>query len=193
MEKKNKVEEESTGTGIVLESCDGVEITVQKTEKERNPLPVKEWLLAEIANIQKQLPTKKGWSPNLNWEFLIKEDGFENRKVWMNTSMIASLDSKLYNYYLSVMGLQDIEDGAIIKPTDMIGKLCYVMVVNSTKKKGKQLISEIKNYNPKDVKSDLPSGKADVKKEVVAEKKVNEETKKNDEEVNTDDINLDDL
>jgi hypothetical protein len=182
--------------GFVLESVDSIEIKVDKSDKsaDRSPLPEKEWLLAEIYNIQKQLPSSKDFKPSLNWEFHFKEESLEGRKIWMNTSLIASLNSKLYGYYLAVMGLKDFDDGAIIKPADMIGKWCYVMIVPSTKKKGKQVVHDLKYYDGKvDKKDKINEVKpSDEKKESVAKKQVEKQEKEND-EVKVDDIDLDNL
>jgi hypothetical protein len=185
---------ENNNGGIIMENVDGIEIKIDKKAKEMEPLPYKEWILVRITNITKQLPNKEGWHPSFNWEFTIQEEGFKNRKIWLSTSMLATLKSKLYTYYLEIMGLKDkdIEDGSVIKPSELIGKMCYIMVVESIKKPGKQLISDVKHYKPE--KDDIKEIKEPtVKKEAPAKKAVEKEQKDEDESIDVENIDFDKL
>ena len=71
-----------------LVPVEGISIKVDKTLKPKNPLPIKEWLLAFVANVAVQKATKPGWNDQLNFEFHIKETGMEGRRIWANTSML---------------------------------------------------------------------------------------------------------
>lgn len=181
----------------MYENVDNVEIIVDKKKKEFIKLPEKEWILTEIVEVKKQLPTKAGWNANFNWTFIIKEPGYENRKIWYNTSMIAVPESKFYSLYLEVMGLKDLDDGAIIKPTDLLNKKCYIMVVQSRKNKDRQLISEIKNYK-EEQKSEKEVVSVTSKSEKVNSEKegkvISKDVKKTEEELeNIDEITFDDI
>lgn len=135
----------------ILEDIDGIVLKHDKNAK-FNPLPEKEWILAKVAEIKKQLPTKEGWQPQLNFEFHIQEEGHVGRRMWANTSFLLGPDTKLFEYYTAIMGLKDLEDGQEIKLQDMKNKLCYIMVGVAKKNKDKQVIVGIKHCdkNPKD-------------------------------------------
>lgn len=193
--------EEKKNTGMDFEDIDGLVIVVDKTKKEFPLLPTKEWILAKVNSIKKQLPTRKGWNAQLNWEFVILEEEFKGRKFWLNTGLVALPDSKLYKTYAALTGRDELDDKEEIKLSGVIEMVCYVMLENSTKKKGKQIIMSLKhsdeqkkNDTSKDVEE--TTKKAKVKKEEVEVKKekIDEESESSGiDEINLDDINIDDI
>ena len=176
----------------LLESVDGIEIKVEKYKKEFSLLPVKEWLLAKIVDVKKRIPTIKSWSPSLHWTFLILEENLKNRKIWHDTSIIATVDSKFYSLYTEVMGLSDIADGTIIKPSDLLEKMCYIMIDVSKKKKDFQVVSAIKHYV--EVKEDIKKTVDEIKTaENLKEKSIKNSAEEESDDLNLEDINLDEL
>lgn len=166
---------------------DGVLIKVDKSEKPRNPLPIKEWLLAFVGNVAIQKATTPGWNDQLNFEFHLKEEGMEGRRIWSNTSMLMTPETKLYEYYTAIMGKKELADGEEVKISDMIGKYCYIMVVDSKKKKDKQLIDSVKFC-------EKPPKEGETKEKTPLEKKEKAVTKEvESDSLNLEDVNLDDI
>jgi len=173
----------------ILLPVDGITIKVDKSAKERNPFPIKEWILAFVSNVAVQKATKAGWNDQLNFEFHIKEVGMEGRKIWANTSMLMTPETRLYEFYTAIMGKKELEDGADVKISDMIGKFCYIMVVDSKKKKGKQLVDIIKFCDNPPKEEDMTETKSEKKADAI----VSQDASADDGEINLEDVSLDDI
>jgi len=176
----------------VLESIDGV---VVKVERGNEPVVEKEWLLAKVNNISRQKSNIEGWNDSFHWEFLIYDERAKNRKVWANSSLYVTQGTRTYNWITSIMGVNEIAVGSDIKMSDLIGKFCYIMMVASTKKKGKQVVGEIKFCDKKasEISDDVEEIKETTTKKENKKKVVEEQPQDDEEEINIDDINLDDI
>ena len=192
---------EQTKKEIVLESIDGMSFKVEATyEKNNDPLPEKEWLVAKIVNFSKKISDIEGWKDSLKWEFLIFDESAKNRKIWADTSLYFSQGSKTYNWCLAVLGQKEIPVGEEIAVDKIKGSFVYIMIVPSTKKKGRQVVSDLKFYDKKapedsDLVEDMKeeSTKKEAKVTKAAEKKAVAKEEPEADEINLDDINLDDV
>ena len=182
-ETKNKAPE--------LESLDGVII---KVERGNEPLVEKEWLLAKVNLVSRQKSTIEGWNDSFHWEFLILDERAKNRKVWSNSSLYVTQGTRTYQWIISIMGVEEIPIGGDIKMTDLIGKFCYIMMVASTKKKGKQVVGEIKTCTDK--VDAIAKDTEEIKEKTTKKENKKQESPEVDnstDEVSIEDINLDDI
>ncbi len=187
---------EQTKKETVLENIDSMSFMVESSDVQRDPLPEKEWLLARIQNLSKKISDVEGWKDSLKWEFSLLDESCKDRRIWADTSLYFTQGTKTYNWCIAVMGVKEVVVGADIKISDVKGKLCYIMIVPSTKKKGRQVVSDIKHYEKK-------AGEAAIEAEKIKETATKKETKqtaatthketKTQEEPATDQINLDDI
>jgi hypothetical protein len=180
------------------ESVDGIEITVETKKKEYPTLPVKEWLLAKITEVKKQIPDREGWGPKLHWTFSLVDEQYSSRKMWYDTSMIATPDSKLYALYIEIMGLKELSENQVIKPNDLISRTCYIIVEPAKKYPDRQVIASIKHHDGKDAVASVAKQAVatSAKKEVPVAAAAATTTQKqadSGDELNLDDINVDDL
>jgi hypothetical protein len=189
---------EQTKKEVVLENIDGMSFKVESSEVQRDPLPEKEWLLARISNLSKKISDVEGWKDSLKWEFTLLDDSCKDRRIWADTSLYFTQGTKTYNWCIAVIGVKEIAVGSDIKVSDVKNKLCYIMIVPSTKKKGRQVVSDIKHHEKK-------AGEIDAETEKIKETATKKETKqtqaadtvkskpKAQEEHATDQIDLDDI
>lgn len=124
---------------------------------------VQEWELlqedvyeAEIVKIEER-PTKYGDS--LSWEFVLLDEGVEDRRVWGMTSQnLVKLDRcKLWGW-LQAIGI-DLEEGQELETDELAGKPCRVLVENyeGTDKIMRSRVKEILATKRKQEKTKLAS------------------------------------
>ena len=189
-------------TPIVLESIDGMSFKVEPTyEASRDPLPEKEWLVAKIVNFSKKISDIEGWKDSLKWEFLILDESAKDRKIWTDTSLYFTQGSKTYNWCLAVLGQKEIPVGEEIQVNKIKGSFVYIMIVPSTKKKGRQVVSDLKFYDKKapeqaevaEEHKTEAAKKESKQPETAAKKEEKSQQESVTDEIDLDDINLDDV